>query len=69
MHTHIHDTHIQAVIMLTKIKHRHNSISWADLIQMAGALSVRLAGGPIIDIVYGREDCNESDVVDKVSLG
>lgn len=31
-------------------------VSWADLIQMGGALGVELAGGPKIDMIYGRQD-------------
>ncbi len=47
----------KAIIMLTKIKNVNPEISWADIIQMGGALAVELAGGPHIDMLYGREDC------------
>lgn len=43
--------------MLTKIKNIYPDISWADIIQMGGALAVELSGGPRIDMLYGREDC------------
>jgi hypothetical protein len=46
--------------MLGRIKQAVEHVSWADLIQMAGALAVEEAGGPAIDMVYGREDCPES---------
>lgn len=46
--------------MLEKIKVKYDTISWADLIQMGGALAVELAGGPVIDMVYGRKDCDEN---------
>lgn len=51
----------KAIVMLTRIKNLHPLISWADLIQMAGALSVELAGGPKIDMLYGRVDCVHED--------
>lgn len=31
-------------------------VSWADLIQLAGATAVELAGGPRIPMRYGRQD-------------
>eukprot|EP00929_Paragymnodinium_shiwhaense_P051493 TRINITY_DN25903_c0_g1_i3.p1 TRINITY_DN25903_c0_g1~~TRINITY_DN25903_c0_g1_i3.p1 ORF type:complete len:331 (+),score=65.48 TRINITY_DN25903_c0_g1_i3:65-994(+) len=42
-------------------------ISWADLIQMASAVAVEVAGGPVVDMKYGRveakspEDCAKPD--------
>ena len=30
------------------------AISWADLVQLAGAVAVQEAGGPFINIVLGR---------------
>ena len=50
----------KAIVILEKIKVKYDNISWADLIQMAGALAVELSGGPVIDMVYGRKDCEES---------
>lgn len=47
----------KAIIILEKIKAKYDTISWADLIQMAGALAVELSGGPTIDMIYGRKDC------------
>lgn len=46
----------KAIEMLKSIKKRYRLVSWADLIQMAGAKSVELAGGPKIDMQYGRVD-------------
>jgi catalase (peroxidase I) len=46
----------KAIVMLSRIKKIHPLISWADLIQMAGALAVELSGGPKIDMLYGRLD-------------
>lgn len=46
----------KAVDLLKDIKSKHPAVSWADLIQMAGALAVELTGGPVIDLIYGRED-------------
>jgi L-ascorbate peroxidase len=31
-------------------------VSWADLIQMGSAVAIEVAGGPKIDMIYGRED-------------
>lgn len=49
----------KAILMLGRIKQVVEYVSWADLIQMAGALAVEESGGPIIDMIYGREDCPE----------
>jgi len=35
-------------------------VSWADIIQMASATSIELAGGPKIDMCYGRVDADAS---------
>jgi L-ascorbate peroxidase len=45
-----------AIILLEPLKKRYPDVSWADLIQMAGALAVELCGGPYIDVVFGRID-------------
>jgi len=31
------------------------SVSWADLVQLAGAAAVQFSGGPAIDIAMGRK--------------
>ena len=36
-------------------------VSWADLIQMSGALAIELLGGPRIALRYGRIDANDGD--------
>lgn len=47
----------KAILMLTPIYNKFDGhISWADIIQMSGALAVELAGGPSISMVYGRVD-------------
>lgn len=46
----------KAIALLTPIKRKYNLVSWADLIQMAAVVSIKLAGGPTIDLAYGRED-------------
>eukprot|EP01040_Poterioochromonas_malhamensis_P007906 gene7906-8546_t len=45
-----------AIDLLLPLKKRFYRISWADLIQMAGAVAVEECGGPILDLWYGRED-------------
>jgi len=44
------------MLMLSQIKDAHAIVSWADLIQMASAEAIYLAGGPSIAMVYGRRD-------------
>lgn len=44
----------KAVTYLKKFKEKYPAVSWADLIQMASALAVEAAGGPVIDMRYGR---------------
>lgn len=46
----------KAIALLTPIKRKYNLVSWADLIQMAAVVGIKLAGGPTIDLTYGRED-------------
>ena len=45
-----------AINLLTPIKEKYPDISWADIIQMASATSIEHAGGPKIDMIYGRID-------------
>lgn len=49
----------KATALLGDVKRRHPTVSWADLIQMAGALAVELTGGPNVDMRYGREDAKD----------
>lgn len=52
-----------AMDLLKPLKKRFKKISYADLIHMAAALSVEQAGGPVIDMIYGRIDAPEpSDI-------
>ena len=46
----------KAVALLQDVKLKYSTVSWADIIQMAGALAVELTGGPVIDMIYGRLD-------------
>ena len=46
----------KALDLLKPIKEKYDILSWADIIQMASALSVEHAGGPKIAMKYGRVD-------------
>ena len=54
----------KAIALLLPIKRKYGSVSWADLIQMAGANAVRLTGGPAIPIKYGRVDIPKNYFLD-----
>jgi L-ascorbate peroxidase len=41
---------------LEKFKEKYPLISWADLIQMGSATAIECAGGPKIDMTYGRAE-------------
>jgi len=43
-------------LYLKPIKDQVPEVSWADLIQMAGAVSIETVGGPAIPMKYGRVD-------------
>jgi hypothetical protein len=58
----------KGIVILSRIKKRHPLVSWADLIHMAGALAVELAGGPKIDMLYGRMDSPRESYQLRVSL-
>jgi L-ascorbate peroxidase len=45
-----------AIELLQPLKKKYFLISWADLIQMAGALAVEGCDGPKLDLCYGRLD-------------
>ena len=53
----------KAIALLTPIKTRFPNISWADLIQMAAVVAIKEAGGPQIDLIYGRIDVS-SELLD-----
>jgi hypothetical protein len=42
--------------LLTPIKHSHPSVSWSDILQMASAIAIEVAGGPVITLRFGRVD-------------
>lgn len=44
----------KAKAYLDKIADKYPDISWADLIQLASAIAVEMAGGPKINMKYGR---------------
>ena len=46
---------------LKPIKEKYPLCSWADTIQMASALAIEHAGGPKIDMKYGRVDIEAKD--------
>eukprot|EP00568_Trieres_chinensis_P005798 CAMPEP_0183294254 /NCGR_PEP_ID=MMETSP0160_2-20130417/2642_1 /TAXON_ID=2839 ORGANISM="Odontella Sinensis, Strain Grunow 1884" /NCGR_SAMPLE_ID=MMETSP0160_2 /ASSEMBLY_ACC=CAM_ASM_000250 /LENGTH=327 /DNA_ID=CAMNT_0025455539 /DNA_START=163 /DNA_END=1146 /DNA_ORIENTATION=- len=50
-----------AVAILEPVKEAFPDMSYADIFQMASARSIELAGGPKIDMVYGRVDATGSD--------
>lgn len=45
-----------AVALLEPVKEAFPDMSYADIFQMASARAIELAGGPKIDMVYGRAD-------------
>lgn len=49
-----------AVKLLEPVKAKFPAISYADIFQMASARSIELAGGPKIDMCYGRVDAASS---------
>lgn len=50
----------KALKYLEPVKLACPDVSWADLIQMGSATAIEMAGGPKIDMRYGRLDANES---------
>lgn len=59
----------KALQYLDPIKAECPLVSWADLIQMGSALSVEMAGGPKIDMKYGRLDADESPKLSVAPFG
>eukprot|EP01031_Cornospumella_fuschlensis_P033277 gene33277-40260_t len=49
----------KAIAILAPFKKKYSTISWADLIQMAGAAAVHSTGGPLIRLAYGRRDIDD----------
>jgi L-ascorbate peroxidase len=45
-----------AVKLLEPVKESYPGVSYADIFQMASARAIALAGGPVIDMRYGRVD-------------
>ena len=45
-----------AVRLLEPVKESHPGVSYADIFQMASARAIALAGGPVVDMRYGRVD-------------
>lgn len=50
-----------AVALLEPVKEKYPDMSYADIFQMASALAIEKAGGPKIDMVYGRVDATSPD--------
>jgi len=53
----------KAIDILKPIKSKYKTISWSDIIQMAGSLAVELTGGPKINIRYGRIDASPPSLI------
>ncbi|KAF5829755.1 L-ascorbate peroxidase [Dunaliella salina] len=51
-----------ALDLLEPIKAKYPDVSYADLFQMASAVAIEVAGGPKIDMRYGRKDCPSEDL-------
>lgn len=47
---------VKAVGYLKKFKEKFSSVSWADLMQMASVIGIKLCGGPDIPMRWGRID-------------
>ena len=50
-----------AVALLEPVKEAFPAVSYADIYQMASARAIELAGGPAIDMKYGRVDTQTPD--------
>lgn len=50
-----------AVKLLEPVKEAYPGVSYADIYQMASARTIALAGGPAIDMKYGRVDATSAD--------
>mmetsp|Transcript_1024 Transcript_1024/g.2442 ORF Transcript_1024/g.2442 Transcript_1024/m.2442 type:complete len:235 (+) Transcript_1024:130-834(+) len=46
----------KGVFYLKRFREKYPNISWADLIQLAGATAIEACGGPVIPMRYGRMD-------------
>lgn len=52
---------VGAIKILDPIKKKYPTVSWADTFQMASATAIEVAGGPKIDMKYGRVDVTSGD--------
>jgi len=50
-----------ALNLLKPVKKKYPSVSYADIFQMGSARAIELAGGPSIDMKYGRVDVDDPD--------
>eukprot|EP00602_Paraphysomonas_sp_CaronLab_P000476 CAMPEP_0185018504 /NCGR_PEP_ID=MMETSP1103-20130426/1208_1 /TAXON_ID=36769 /ORGANISM="Paraphysomonas bandaiensis, Strain Caron Lab Isolate" /LENGTH=284 /DNA_ID=CAMNT_0027548341 /DNA_START=129 /DNA_END=983 /DNA_ORIENTATION=+ len=50
-----------ALELLSGLKSKYPTVSWADIIQMASAVAIEHSGGPEIDMKYGRIDVASSE--------
>ena len=58
-HTHTHTGLAVALNLLKPIKAKFPDVSYADLFQMASAAAIEAAGGPKINMQYGRKDVTD----------
>lgn len=58
----------KAIDILLEVKSGYRTVSWADAIQMAGALAVEVTGGPVIPMRYGRIDAPEIHIAASSSI-
>lgn len=52
---------VNAVKILEPVHDKFSSVSYADIYQMASARAIEKAGGPKIDMIYGRLDTSTPD--------
>ena len=52
----------KAISYLAPLKKKFPRMSWADLIQMGGAVAVEVSGGPKIHMRYGRVDADPASI-------
>ncbi|CAM9933764.1 unnamed protein product [Pylaiella littoralis] len=55
--------------LLEPVKEMFDEVGWSDLIQMASVTAIEVAGGPVIEMRYGRKDAEKAeDCVDEGNL-
>jgi len=56
---------INAIKLLEPVKAKYQDVSWADIFQMGSARAIELAGGPKIDMIYGRVEATGPEMCSK----